>query len=296
MRSGTQVRLSKAEHKIVGNELSNLVDPIAKERTANLTAQFKQTRKFSGLLDTELRRIGFESDRITKFMQRENLRLDRTFVAKAKMHHNSVSDTKQRRPDAVWGLTSGAALTPHDLSWTDHDTIGGNVQGNYYHFARKSDGYLYVYSHARDSNPKMVCSYAGVGFWYIPNRLGVLQVTITSEKLIQDFWNGASWNDIGSAGGWICLGIASYLANPFQFIEWRTVNRYQIFLDTSHWFGGNKLHQELKYHLHSSTIAEPGHYYACWVWLEAYAYGEDGGGFGGACLRTSIPAFTYSFI
>ena len=43
-----------------------------------------------------------------------------------------------------------------------------------------------------------------------------------------------------------------------------------------------------------STVVDTSHYYACWAWIRAFIYAENGGGLGGADVEANVGSFTYS--
>jgi hypothetical protein len=162
--------------------------------------------------------------------------------------------------------------------------------------ADAGNGHLHTYAHCHDSSPKRVESWAGVGFWYVPNRSGLLTVS-TAPNIRENLWTGASWNDVGQAGGWVSLGIASYLRQPFRLDRWETIKTDQLWWNEDNWFDFTTHNQDIgAYSMSVQSIGDTAHYYACWAWIHSYAYAENGGSYGGADLTVDVRGFTYSFL
>jgi hypothetical protein len=292
----TELRLSKTEQGTLERSLRDLVSRTSKQRTTELSESFQRRRRFREPLEAELRRVDFDVEKLRRYTNQEHTRLDKAFVARVKGRRERGGRRRGGRPDAVWGLTSGSANPPHDFSWTDHDIIGAPAAGNFSHTANQNSGYLNAYAHGHDSSPKMVDSFAGVGFWYIPNRVGVLSVSI-APPLQELMWTGAVWNDVAAAGGWISLGIASYLREPFRFVEWRVIDTDELWWNVDNWFDWTEHDRDRSaYSMSVSTLVDTSHYYACWAWIEAYAYAENGGSYAGSSVTATVGSFIYNLV
>jgi hypothetical protein len=199
---------------------------------------------------------------------------------------------KQR--NTVWGLSSGVEKPPYDFSWTWHNVVGTPL--DFSTDANASSGYLRAYAHCHDSHPKAVDSQAGVGFWYVPNRSGILNINI-APHVNQLMWTGAFWDDVGAAGGWISLGIASYLRDPFRFVRWETIKTDQLWWNEDNWFDWTDHDVDTTaYGMGVSTVADDRHYYACWAWIRAYTYAENGGSYAGSSVIANLSGFTFNFL
>jgi hypothetical protein len=107
-------------------------------------------------------------------------------------------------------------------------------------------------------------------------------------------WTGALWNDVGAAGGWISFGIASSLRRPFTFVRWEVVNTNQLWWNEDNWFDWTDHSVDTSaYGVSGSAIADTEHYYACWLWIRAYAYAENGGSYAGSGVQAEVGGFPF---
>jgi hypothetical protein len=80
----TKLRLSKTEQAKLERSLRDLVNRSSKQRTKELNEKFQRRRRFGQLLRTELKRVGFDDEKLRRFANQENARLDKAFVARVK--------------------------------------------------------------------------------------------------------------------------------------------------------------------------------------------------------------------
>jgi hypothetical protein len=294
----TELRLSKTEQAMLERSLRDFVSRSSKQRTKELNETYQRRRRFRELLEAELRKVDFDVEKLRRFANQEYARLDKAFAARAKRGGQGRAGTSRAgRPDAVWGLTSGSAKPPHDFSWADHDVIGAPAAGHFRHIADEKSGDLEVYAHAHDSSPEMVDSLAVVGFWYIPNRMGDLSVSIAPPLHI-DNWCFTIWNDVAATGGWIGLMIERYRRKPFRFVDQRSFNIHRLWWTacTSSFGEVQSMHNYPAHSMSVSAFVDTSHYYACSAWIEAYAWGKNGGSYAGAHLTAPVRSFTYKFV
>jgi hypothetical protein len=171
-----KLRLSKSEQGMLERSLRDLVSRSSKQHNKELSERFRRRRRFGNMLEAELRRVGFDVERLRRFARLEHGRLDKAFEARVKARLKGFRERGGRRrgarPEAVLGLTSGYANPPYDFTWTHHDIIGPNVYGYFSHTANPNTGYLGVRARARASRPRQVDSFAGLGFWFTPIEWG----------------------------------------------------------------------------------------------------------------------------
>jgi hypothetical protein len=109
---------------------------------------------------------------------------------------------KIRRPNAVFGATLGFDEPTYDYSWEYHDP---NPPPN------PTDQFV-----ADPTNGDPICevsnggfgpsqSGAGVMFWYVPDKTGVLNVLISPN--VQESVYAGAWHDQGNASTYLSLGI-----------------------------------------------------------------------------------------
>jgi hypothetical protein len=291
-----ELRLSKSEQAMLERSLQDL-SRSSKQLTTELRTSFRRRRRFGNMLGAELKRVGFDFEKLRRFANQEYTSLDKAFVARVKGRRVRRSRRRGGPPDAVWGLTSGSAKPPHDLFWTKRVVHGSPSAGNFRHIADKNSGDLEVYAHAHDSRPEMVQSWASVGFWYIPNRAGVLSVSI-APRPHQDSWCFTIWNDVAISGGWIGLGIQRYLRNPFRFVDWSVINEDRLWWEScASSFGEvQTLRNPPAYSMSVSALVDTSHYYACYAWIVTYAAAKNGGAYAGSYLTARIGSFTYNLV
>jgi hypothetical protein len=294
--STADIRLSARERNVISRSLEDMVQAESKRDLALHDARFARKDAFRKVLSAQLRKAGaVDVEALRDHVGRSHARLDANHLIEAKRRRQGRKGAVSR-PRAVWGLTSGNETPTYDFNWTFHDVVGGNATGNFSHTADRATGRVHAYAHCHDSNPKKVDSYAGVGFWYIPNRVGVLSIGI-APALTELMWTGASWNDVAIAGGWISLGISSYLRDPFRFVEWRVIDTDQLWYNEDNWFDWTD-HDRTRTAsgMSVNTLVDTAHYYACWMWLRAYTYGQNGGSYAGSSLNANLPAFSYNLV
>ncbi len=288
-----RVRLSKTEQAALERSMTDVVRVDSKQRTAELKASFQRRSQFRDVLEAELEPTNLNVARLRQSTVRQFARSDASLAAQVRKSKGMKLGRPSRRPHAVWGLTSGVETPPYDFSWATHDIEGAPAAGNFRHTADANTGALDVYAHGHDSSPKMVDSFAGVGFWYIPNRNGVLMISI-APALHELMWTGALWNDVAAAGGWISLGIASYLREPFGFVDWRTIRTDELYWNVDNWFDWtDHTRDRTAYAMTVSTVVDTAHYYACWAWIRAYVYAENGGSYAGSSVQAGVRSFSY---
>jgi hypothetical protein len=288
-----KLRLSKMQQAMLERSLRDLVSVSSKQHNKELSERFRRRRRFGNMLQAELRRVGFDVERLRRFANQEYARLDKAFVARIKGRRERRGRRRGGRPTAVLGITPGSATPPYDFTWTHENIIGPG--GSAIHTADPNSGFLKVVGYAQDSRPRQVDSYAGLGFWFIPNRVGVLSVSI-APPLYELGWAGALWYDVAETAGWISLGIASYPRTPPGFIEWSVVDRDLLWSDVVYWFDSadhDRVHPA--YSMSVSTLVDPFHNYACWAWIQASDYAQNGGSYAGSWVETTVGSFTYTF-
>jgi len=287
-----RINLNREEQTDINLNMERLANGQTESLTRSMREDFKQRNKFRTRLDGILSANNVNLKQLRGEVNNDYKALDQGYVAKVK----KVTFRKKKNAitNAVWGLTSGVDHPPYDLNWTHH-----NIDGTPLDYATAADpntGYISTYAHGHDSSPKMVDAYAGVGFWYIPNRAGVLHIG-TGPSLNELMWTGANWNDVGAAGGWISLGIASYLRRPFRFVRWEVIKTDLLWWNEDNWFDFTTHDRDTSsYGMSVDAIADTEHYYACWQWIRSYAYAENGGSYAGSSLTANLGGFTYSFL
>jgi hypothetical protein len=198
----TRIQLKRDEQV----ELERNMQDLAKRETEQLTRfmreNFKRRKKFRGRVDNILRTSQVDLKQLQNEVKKDHKSLDEDYVARAKRTRRIFRERPKEKTNAVWGLPSGVERPRYDFSWTYHNVVGTPL--DFDTTAEPGTGNIRTYAHGHDSSPKMVDARAGVGFWYIPNRVG-------APSIREVMWTGAVWNDVGAAGGWISLGIASYL-------------------------------------------------------------------------------------
>jgi hypothetical protein len=289
-----KLRLSKTQQAMLERSLRDLVSGSSKQHNKELNERFRRRRRFGKLLEAEVKRVGFDVEKLRRFANQENARLDKAFVARVKGRRERESRRRAGRTEAVLGLDSGYVNPPYDISWTHHNIIGPGGSFNFGHTADPNTGRLSLFGRARDSRPLQVNSFAGFGFWFIPHRVGVLSVSI-APSLNEYGYTAASWYDVAEAAGWISLGIASYPRNPPGFIEVKVMKRDLLWSDIAYWFEETHHDASRLYSTSVSTLVDPFHNYACQVWLEASAYAQNGGSAAASLLSTTLGGFTYTF-
>jgi hypothetical protein len=292
-----KLRLSKTEQAKLERSLRDLVSRSSKQRTTELNEKFRRRRRFGKLLEAELKRVGFDVERLRRFANQENARLHKAFVARAKGFRERGGRRRGGRPTAVLGVTPGSANPPYDFTWTYHNIIGPDPGvGNFSHTADPNTGRLVVHGAANDSRPTQVNSFAGVGFWYIPHRVGVLSVSIAPP--VQEIgYTYVEWYDVASSAGWISLGIESYPRNSPGIIEWRVVKRDVLWEDVDYWFDSTT-HNQVRpaYSMSVSTLVDPFHNYACQAWIEASAFAQNGQSYAHSLVSATVGSFTHTFV
>jgi hypothetical protein len=291
--SKTDLVLTKKEQAAIQRDLRDLVTQNSKARDAELDRKFRYRQRNGNLLAPQL-----EEDQLRQLRRhylRERDVLQREWTKSVKKH--SVPKRKRPgRPKAVWGLTSGSETPTYDMEWEfrDEEALGAVTSGLPF-TADPATGRLNVVCHC-EGRPKMMHSCAGVGFWYIPNRSGVLNISI-APSLGEDIWTIAEWNDVGAAGGWIGLGIASYLRDPFHLVEWNITDKDRLWWNEDNWYDSSRhTRNRTAYAMNVDTRVDTAHYYACWAWIEAYAYAQNGGGMAQSHVWAHVRSFTYSLL
>jgi len=290
------IQLTKAERAIVQRTMADLVLTDSRQRTTEMEQSFQRRKRFRNLLERELAQTNLDVNLLRQKTAEEHSDLQKAFLNRVRKAQRSGAGKRGGRKNAVWGLTSGAERPTYDLSWETHRIDGSFTQGDFSHSADARNGHLYAFGFGRDSAPKMVDSYAGVGFWYIPNRQGVLNISI-APALRRVFVTGAGWNDVGAAGGWISLGIASYLRDPFSFQEWKAITSNELWWNVDNWFDSESNEvDEIAHSMAVSTVVDTSHYYACWAWIRAYIYAENGDSMAGAEVEATVGSFIYALL
>lgn len=294
--STASIKLSARERNIIVRSLEDMVRAESKRDLATHDSRFARNNAFRKVLAAEFARTGaVDVEKLRQHAARSYVELDAKYLKIAKRARR-VRRGRPSRPRAVWGLTSGSETPTYDFNWTTHDVVGSNAAGNYSHTADRATGLVDAYAHCHDSRPKKVDSYAGVGFWYIPNRVGVLSVAI-GPSLRELMWTGAGWNDVAIAGGWISLGIASYLREPFRFVDWRVIDTDELWYNEDNWFDWTDNDRDRSsYGMSVSTLVDASHYYACWMWVRAYTYARNGLSYAGSSVTANLGAFTYNLV
>jgi hypothetical protein len=288
--TNARIRLKPRELERVRTDMNDLVGPAARKRAALAAANFRRRAKFRNQLDRVLRQSGIDLSALRGSTNKDF----RALAAKLVKSHRKLGRVRRRRgrPNTVWGLTSGVERPTYDLRWTSTHVVG--PPANAVARADAATGRIETFSWGSDSKPEDVNTYAGVGFWYVPNRVGVLNVSI-GPHLLESLWTAADWNDVGAAGGWISLGIAAYLRDPFQLTRWETIQTNELWKNEDNWFDSTEHTEDFSsYSMRVSTLADTAHYYACWVWLHSWAHAENGGSSAGAYLKADVGGFTYN--
>jgi hypothetical protein len=293
--TNARIQLNARERSIITRDLESMAANTFARQTKQLQADFKRRAQFRRLFDTMLAKVDFDAASLKKQNIAVMGTLDKKLTREAKKLGRAIRGGSRRQSrNTVWGLTSGVDVPTYDFQWTTH-----NIDGSPLDYATSADpgtGHIFAYAHCHDSRPKTVDSYAGVGFWYVPNRSGWLSIDI-APHLQQQMWTGAGWNDVGAAGGWITLGIASYLRSPFRFVRWETMKTDQLWWNVDHWFSFTTHNVDTEaYGMGVSVVADTEHYYACWAWVRAYAYAENGGSYGGSGVTADVGGFTYNLL
>jgi hypothetical protein len=293
--TNARIRLSPRERVIVTRDLESLAKYTSKQDTGRLAADFKRRSGFRNAFERSLLKANLDLEPLRERHKVESSRLDYDLVKTAKkLARRPVKRGRLKQRNTIWGLSSGVETPPYDFNWTWHNVVGAPL--DFATDANANTGHLRAYAHCHDSHPKAVDAQAGVGFWYVPNRTGILNVSI-APHLNQFMWTGAGWNDVAAAGGWISLGIASYLRDPFQFVRWETIRTDQLWWNVDNWFDWTDHDVDTAaYGMSVNTIADGLHYYACWAWVRAYTYAENGGSYAGSAVTADVGGFTFSFL
>jgi hypothetical protein len=289
-----KLRLSKTEQAKLERSLRDLVTGSSKQHNKELSERFRRRRRFGNMLAAELKRVGFDVERLRQFANQENARLRKAFMARVKGRREREGRHRGSRPGVVLGHASGTANPPYDFTWTYHNIIGPG--GSPRHTADPNSGFLRVVGYAQDSRPRQVDSYAGLGFWFIPHRVGVLSVSI-APPLYELGWAGALWYDVAETAGWIALGIISHPRTSPGIIELKVVKRDLLWSEIVYWFDSashDRVHPA--YSMSVSTLVDPFHNYACWAWIQASDYAENGGSYAGSWVETTVGSFIYTFV
>ena len=305
----TKLRLSKTEQAKLERSLRDLASSSSKQIAKELNERFRHRHRFGQVLEAELRRVGFNVEKLRRFanpekVRLENARLEKAFLARIKEPRERAGRRSGGRPEAVFDLnesvprvpTSGYARPPYDFTWTHHTKLGPGENWN--HEANPNTGRLYARGGAGETvgHPREVHSFATLGFWFIPDRVGVLSVSI-APPIFESGFSMAEWHDVGASYGHISLAITSYPRTPPGFTELRVVDRDELWWDTSRFFEHTK-HQQHRpaYSMSVNTVVDTSHNYLCWAQLEAGAHGENGGGHGEAQIIATVGGFLYVFL
>jgi hypothetical protein len=292
--TNVRIDLTRDERLEIQRNLEDLAKANTKPLTKSMAENFKRRKVIRGRIDNILVEKKKELNQLRNEINEDYKKLDASLATKVKKIPRASHKKRSKVTNAVWGLPSGVERPRYDLSWTYHDIVGTPL--DYQTTADPNTGNIVTYAHGHDSSPKMVDSYAGVGFWYIPNRFGTLHIG-TAPSLSELMWTGADWNDVAAAGGWISLGIASYLRDPFRFDRWEVIKRDLLWWNEDNWFDWTDHDRDVSaYGMSVNTIADTRHYYACWQWIQSYIYAEDGGSYAGSYVSANVGGFTYSFI
>lgn len=284
--------LSDAELAEVVGEVKQLIGTDTKNRTQSLADNFRSQSRFRDLFQTWLKYANLDVDRLKAATRKEFATLQAERIARAKLQITDRAKTAVVRADAVWGDRFGVVRPPYELLFADHHIEGPPL--DFTAIADPNTGRLQTSTHCQDSRPKMVDTFAGVGFWYVPNTNGMLNINIAAS--IHEFlWTHAEWFDTAASGAWITLAIASYLREPFQFVRWETqpTNQLAWLTDT---FEHSTDHTEefSSYGMSAATFVDTAHYYACYAWVRLYSYAENGGGASGGALTAVVPGFSFN--
>jgi hypothetical protein len=84
---------------------------------------------------------------------------------------------------------------------------------------------------------------------------------------------------------------------PSVFVEWRVIDTDELWRNEDNWFDWTD-HDRTRtaYGMSVNTLVDTAHYYACWMWVRAYAYGRNGGSYAGSSVNASLPAFSYNLV
>jgi hypothetical protein len=295
-----KLHLSKTQQGMLERSLRDLVSGSSKQRTTELDERFRRRRRFGKLLEAEVKSVGFDVEKLKRgfgrFANQENARLHKAFMARVKERRERGGRRRSGRPAVVLGLNSGYANPPYDFTWTTHNVIGPDPVGSFSHTADPNTGLLGVHGAAHDSRPRQVDSFAGLGFMFIPDRVGVLSVSIAPP--VYEFGHTyAVWYDVSGSDGWISLGIVSYPRTGPGFPELAVVDRDLLWSIVSYWFD-NTSHRRFHraYSMSVSTLVDPFHSYACQAWIEASAYAQNGESRAFSNVEATVGAFTYTFV
>ena len=288
------IRLGRDEQELIQRNMDDAVRSESRADAAASRANFARRKRIRGLLDRDLKAVGLDFASVRDEVRRQHATLDAGHVRQARKSGRGAGRRAKGPRQAVWGLTGGAERPRYDLAWTSHDVDGAPL--DFRTIADPATGAIEAYAHCHDSSPRRVNAYAGVGFWYIPNRNGVLFIS-THPSLNELAWTGAAWNDVAQAGQWITLGIASYLREPFTFTGWVARQTDQLFWNEDNWFDWTDHRRDRDpYSMGVYSVVDSAHYYACWIWVRAYAFGQNGGSYAGSSVRARVGAFNYALL
>jgi len=287
-----KLRLSPSQLQLTKEPLREIAVRQTKIDNDRNAARFKRRKAYGKTFEAEMKKAGIDLRKSAGRYQRDIRKWRKT---RATEILNRTRSTNQKQlMSTVWGDTSGVIVPEYELSWEHYDVTG--APASYGYSTDKSTGELWAAAVAWDSAPKSVDSYAGLGFWYIPNQAGQLQVA-SSPSLHYDGLAAAGWFDVGVSHMSISMGIAKYLRNPFSFVEWSAINEDVLWSHTEDdLFDDSEQEGSTSAHNMTTTVAaDTSHYYAVWVWVRSYSYGENGFGAGFSSVEADVNSFSYAF-
>jgi len=260
--------------------------------SVELGQRYTRQRRFKNALKSELKRREFDPEKFETISRQNRAPYFREIEKRLRKRSPQA---KAGRPHAVWGQTSGVEVPAYDFDWTYNDTLNGVARASDF-VASKSTGFLQAAGLCGQGRfAEMEDSAAGVGFWYIPDRFGFLFISM-APSLETIFEDGAGWDDVGAAGGWITLGIQRYRRQPFVYEGWVANRTDQLWWDVETWYDDESQYRNrTAYPMSTLAVLDVDHFYACWAVIHAYAYGRNGGGYGHTFMKAIVPSFTFAF-
>jgi hypothetical protein len=141
-------------------------------------------------------------------------------------------------------------------------------------------------------------SFAGVGFWYIPDQTGILIVQATT--LFSYAVLGWAVDDYGNGDVYISSGIFEFQLDPFSFTGQSWQFPFHMASVDAGWLGDsdqktNRPGDKLFLMPFPFAWVKPGFGYACWIWIQA-STARDDEGVGWAQIDTTVTGFPFFLV
>jgi hypothetical protein len=296
IRTTTRVELSGAEQASVLQGVRELARHNSAHRTAMHRRNAAMKRRLRAPMLSALRRADVNIAQICDAgLERYELECDKGLKQLRRSNAPALAKRTRKQPrdrHAIFGQAWGEDLPPYDFNWEDPVIVGRARPQDALTVANPITGDLECQAAAgHDAPADSVDSYAGLMFWYIPNQTGTLNVGITPTVEADVF--GGAYHDAGDAGTWITLGVNRFARDPFVPVDWVAKQVTPLESFSAGWkeidSGQNTWDPNS---MQVSFAVDPQFQYACWAWIEAYAY-HSGDGFAWAHVKTKIEAFAF---